>query len=156
MVLHQPAGVCRRSIVAVQIAPQHAQHRHLLPAMMGSMGKPPREYPSARAFHVKKSGLLLEPTLRLLAQRRQPFPTILRISFDELDAAFLGRQWRRAHVNSKHGAKPKILAHALMHHLFPHTTPATVALSRTHRQVFVVELAPDANHLYPLGFVGLN
>src|SRR6266849_6951212 len=123
--------------------------------MMGGMCEAPREYPSARAFHVKKCGLLLEPTLRLLAQHRQPFPTILRISLDEFQPRFLRRQRRRAHVDSKHAAKPKIFAHALMHHLLPHTTPARVAFSRTHGQIFAAALAPDANHLYPIGFVGL-
>src|SRR6266700_5745935 len=31
VVLHEPSSIRRRAVIAVQVAPQHPQHRHLLP-----------------------------------------------------------------------------------------------------------------------------
>ena len=47
-VLHQSAGIGGRSVVAVQIATEHPQHRHLLPSMMRRVRQAAREYPRAR------------------------------------------------------------------------------------------------------------
>lgn len=37
VIRHPSTGIRRRAIVAVQIAAQHSQHRHLLPPMMRSV-----------------------------------------------------------------------------------------------------------------------
>jgi hypothetical protein len=34
VILHQAAGISRGTVVAVQIAAEHTQHRHLLAAVM--------------------------------------------------------------------------------------------------------------------------
>src|SRR5260370_16421603 len=155
MILHQAAGVRRRPVIAVQIAPQHPQHGHLLAAMMRRMRQPPRQHPSSRARYIKKLRLPLKPTLLLSPQGLKPFPTVLRITLDELPPHLLRRQRRRAHVNSQHGAKPEVLAHALVHHLLPHAAPSPVVRSRTHRQILIAKLAPHADNLHALGLVCL-
>ena len=54
VILHQSAGVRRRSVVAVEIASEHAQHRHLLAAMMRGVRQPAREHPGSRRRTSKK------------------------------------------------------------------------------------------------------
>jgi hypothetical protein len=139
-----------------EVQAQHAQHRHLLSAMMRSMRQPPRQHPGSRAGNVKKLCFFLEPALWLLAQRLQPLSAVFRIAPDEFQPRLLSRQRRRTYVNSQHGAKPQILAHALVHHLFPHAAPPPVACPRAHRQILVAEFAPNADHLYPLRPVRLH
>ena len=46
MILHQATGVRGRTVVAVQVAPQHPEHGHLLPAMMRRVRQPARQNPS--------------------------------------------------------------------------------------------------------------
>ncbi len=134
MILHQPAGIRRRPIVAVHLAPQHAQHGHQLPAMMRSVGHPPHHHPGPRPLHLKELRLSLPPRIILRLQRLQSLPAVLGISLHELQPCFGSRQRRRPHINSQHVPKPQILAHALMHHLLPHTPPPRIPAARPQPQ----------------------
>jgi hypothetical protein len=69
------------------------------------------------------------------------------------------RERRRTHIDAQHRAEPRVLAHALVHHLFVlfvHTVSAPIGLVASQRVILVPELTPDAHDLYALGFVTLN
>src|SRR5579883_1655492 len=144
MVLHQSARVRRRPIDAVQIPPQHAQHCHLLPPMVGRVRNPPRHHPCARPRHIKKSRLPLPPPFLLAPQRRQPLPAVFRVSPHKLEPRLAAGQRRRSHVDSQHVPEPQVLAHALMHHLLSHAPPPRIPRIRPELHVLVSELAPHA------------
>ena len=71
-------------------------------------------------------------------------------------AGFLVRERRSADVDAQHGAEPRVLAHALVHHVFVNAASARIGLQRSHRKVRVLELTPDAEDLHALGFVGVD
>src|SRR5437667_12722823 len=150
MVLHQAASVSSRAVVAVQFAPEHSQHSHQLTSMMGRMSQSPSHYPGARTLHIEEFCALFPPGFILLPQRGEPFSAVFRVSLHELEPCLLLRKRRRAYVNSKHVAKPEILADALMHHLLMHAAPARIAVSRTNGKIFVLKLAPHADELQTL------
>src|SRR5713226_9887362 len=154
--LHQPAGVGGRAIVAVDIVPEHAQHGHLLSAVMRGMGNAPPHHPSARPLDVEEGHLFLPPTLVFRLQRREPLAAVFRVAPDKFQASFLPRQRRRAHVNAEHVPEPSVLAHALVHHLLVDAPSARIALARTRGKLLVAELAPHADHLDSLASVRLD
>jgi hypothetical protein len=156
MILHQPARVSGRPIIAMHITPQHPQHCHQLSPMMRRMRDPPRHHPGPRPVHIEKLHILLPPHLIFLLQRRQPLPAVLRISFHEFQPRLLLRQRRCAHINSQHIEEPQVFAHALMHHLLMHAASLRITLPRTHRKILVPELTPHAHHLHPLGGIRLD
>src|SRR5438093_7507659 len=156
MILHQAASVGGGTIVTVQFASEDSQHSHQLTSMMGRMSQSPSHYPGARTLHIEEFCALFPPGFILLPQRGEPFSAVFRVSLHELEPCLLLRKRRRAYVNSKHVAKPEILADALMHHLLMHAAPARIAVSRTNGKIFVLKLAPHADDLQPLGRIGLD
>lgn len=153
MILHQPARIRRRAVVAMDFPPQHSKHSHQLPAMMGRMRNPTHHDPRMTPKYIEESGLSLPPCICLSSQSYEPLPAIFRISLDEFHSCLLGGQRRSAHIDSEHVAKPQILTHALMHHLFMRAAPSRIAFPRPHRQVLIKEFTPDADHFQPLGCV---
>src|SRR5437867_11732280 len=135
MVLHQAASVSSRAVVAVQFASEDSQHSHQLTSMMGRMSQSPSHYPGARTLHIEEFCALFPAGFILVSQRGKPFLAVFRVSLHELEARLLLRQRRRTYVNSKHVAKPEILADALAHHLLMHATPSWIGLSTTNQKV---------------------
>jgi len=133
MILHQPAGICRRPIIAVQIMRQHSQHRHLLSPMMGRVRYPPHHHPGPRSRDIEKLRQALPPRFLFRAQLLQPFAAVFCIPFHEFQPRLLRRQRRLAHFDSQHRAEPQVFAHALMNHLFPYAAPARIARIRPER-----------------------
>src|SRR3954453_5010207 len=106
----EAAGVGRRAVVAVEVAPEHPQHRELLAAMVRGVGDAPGEDPGARASGLEEVRLFLPPGVDLLAQRGQPLSAVLGIAAHELDPRLDRGQRRRAHVDPEHLLEPAVLA----------------------------------------------
>src|SRR5579862_6064882 len=156
MILHEAASIGSRTIIAVQISSEHAQHRHQLPAVMRSMGNAPDHYPGSRALHIEELHILFPPGLILRPQLGQALSAILGIPLHKLQPCFHLRQRRRAHINPQHVAKPQVFAHGLMHHLLMHVASPRVALPRTHRQILVAKFAPHTDDFHALGRIRLD
>src|SRR5579859_1515984 len=124
--------------------------------MMRRVRDSPYHHPCPRALDLEELDVLLKPRLVLRLQGGPPLPAVLRITFDEFEPYFRIRQRRCPHVNSQHVPEPQILAHALMHHLFMHASPAWIPIARPNRQVLIPKFAPDAQHLDPLRRIGFN
>ena len=60
-VLKEPAGICSRTVRAVQLVAKHPQISRQLPAMVCRMSDSPHEYPCAAPNHVEESCILLKP-----------------------------------------------------------------------------------------------
>lgn len=146
MVLHEPTRIGCRTVVAMNLASQHPQHRHQLPAMMGRVRNPPHHDPRTAPRHIEESSMFIPPRVLFFFQSRQPLSAVFHISLNEFDLCFLGGQRRNVHIDSEHVPEPQILTHALMHHLFMHTAPSRIAWSRPDRQILVQEFTPDADY----------
>src|SRR5690349_9918379 len=84
----------------------------------------------ARAMHIEERCVFLPPRFERLAQSSQTLAAVLGIALHELQTGFsLWQEWR-AHVDPQHVAKPEILTHTLVHHLFVHAAPSRVGLLR--------------------------
>src|SRR5262245_561664 len=142
MILHEAASVSRWPVVAVQIATEHPEHCHLLPAVMGCVRQPSRHGPGSRPHDIEELRLLLPPSLIRLTEPFEPTSAVLRVALDELRADFtLGKRWR-SDVDAEHVPKPGVLADTLMHHLLVYAPAPRIVVLRTHREVLVAELTP--------------
>src|SRR4029453_4659284 len=141
---------------AVDFAVQHAQHRHLLTAMMRSVGNAPDQNPPSAANDLEEAGLLLEPHLWLMTHELETLARIGRVAADGAGTV-LGRWKRRgSNIDTQHRPKPQVLAHALVNHLLADAAASAIGLMRTHGQVLVLEHAPDAYDLHDFRLVGVN
>src|SRR5262245_50182938 len=143
VILHQAARVSRRPVVAVHVASQHAQHRHLLASMMRRVSQPARHHPRSRSRHVEERRTRFPPRVVRLTKTRETTAAVFGVALDELHADFATGQWRRADVDPEHDTKPRVLAHALMHHLFEHAASSRIIESWTDGEILVAKLAPD-------------
>src|SRR5207237_9321926 len=75
---------------------------------------------------------------------------------DEAETRFTARERRRADVDAEHGAKPGVLADALMHHVLAHAASPRIVRLRTHVEILIAELAPHAEHLDALRLVAVD
>ena len=156
VMLHQPARVGRRPVVAVEIAAEHPQHRHLLASVVRRVRQPSREDPGSRSPHIEERGQLLPPPLIALPEALEAAFAVFRVSRHELESRLLRRQRRRAHVDAEHRPEPRILADALMHHVLANAAPARVIPVRPDSEIVVSELAPDAEYLDAFGGVAVD
>ena len=68
----------------------------------------------------------------------------------------IGRKRRSADIDSKHIAKPGVLADALMDHVLAHAASALVDRMGSSFHVFVMKTVPDGKNLHNFGFVGFD
>ncbi len=66
------------------------------------------------------------------------------------------RKRRRTDIDPQHGAEPQIFADALVHQVLVHAAASWIGPVWSNWKVFVPELAPDTQDLYPLGLVSVD
>jgi hypothetical protein len=140
----------------VQIAAEHPQHRRLLAAMMRRVRQAARHHPRARARDVEERRLLFPPAIVSLAKAVEPLAAVFGVARDEPRARLGRRERRRADVDAEHRPEPRVLADALVDHLFAHAAAAGIAGPRPGCHVRLGEFAPHAEHLQPFGLVALD
>jgi hypothetical protein len=113
-------------------------------------------HPRSGALHIEELRQLFPPELVFLPKYSEPLAAMFRVAFHEPDAGFLFRKRRGIDFDAQHVAKPQVLAHALMHHLFVHAASARIAVLRPYWKLLILELAPYADHLDALGFVSFD
>src|SRR5260370_32438489 len=114
--------------------------------MVGSVIQAAGHDPRAGFDYVEKIGFGLPPRRFFFLRLSQPLPAVLRVTVDEVETRFRLRKRRRSHVNCQHSAKPKILADALVDHLFAYAAAAWISAVRTDNQVVVAKFAPDTEN----------
>src|SRR5262245_33145223 len=117
VILHQPTRIGRRAVITVEITTEHAQHGHLLPAVMRRMRESTGHHPGLRPPDVEKHGLVLPPRLVRVPESFESPLADVRVAPDELEPSFRWGQRRRADINTEHRPKPRVLADALVDHV---------------------------------------
>jgi hypothetical protein len=77
----------------MQPAAEHAQHHHLMPAVMGSVRQASHHDPSPRTFDIEDRVAPSHQPSDLSRRAMQPFQAAFSVTFHELDARFFA--WRR-------------------------------------------------------------
>ena len=98
----------------MDVAIQHAQHGHLLTAMMCGVRHPPHHDPGAAARRIEELHFLFPEGVVLGAQGIQPFVRVLPILPDKTRAGFGPGQGRRAYVDAEKLLKPVVFADAFI------------------------------------------
>src|SRR5262245_36883980 len=155
-ILHQTSRVSRWTVVAVQVASEHAQHGHLLTLMVRRVRQPARHDPRLRSADIEERRRYFPPAAIGPPQRLEAFAAVFRVALHELDPYFALRKRRRTDIDAQHAPKPGVLADALMHHVLVHAASARIRRMRPHWKILVPELAPDAQDFEPLGLVALD
>src|SRR4030095_2495959 len=103
--------------------------------MVRCVRQAPRHHPCSRALDIEEGRQLLPPSLVLVPKRLQALPTVLSVTFHELEAGFRARQRWSANVDAEHVAKPVVLADALVNHLLVHAASAVIVLVRSDGEI---------------------
>src|SRR5262249_18888423 len=153
LVLNKASGISGGTVVAVEVAPQHSQHGHLLATVVRCVGNSAGHHPGSRTPHVKEGGFTFEPGLVFGLERRQPPGAEICVTLHEAEPRL--RRWQRwrTYLDTKHVAKPQVLADALMHHLLVHAASARVASIRTERKILIMKLTPHAHNFDSFRFI---
>ena len=113
-------------------------------------------HPRSGALHIEERRCFLPPPLLRASKNLEASGAVRSVLLDERDPRFGLRERRRVHIDAEHLAKPDVLAHALMDHLFAHAAPSWIVTFRSYQQILVSELAPDADHFDSLGFIAVD
>src|SRR5688572_31559694 len=120
------------TVIAVDLALQHAQECHLLSAMMRCVRDAPHHDPCAAARNTEERHFLLPPRVVTTPESRKTRASGFGITLNECDARLVGRKGRHAKINAEHILEPCVLAHALMHHVFSDAAATLVCRMRTN------------------------
>lgn len=156
VILHEATGVRSGSVVAVEVAAEHAEHGHLLAAVMRGVRDAAGEDPGARAGHVEECGWTFPPGVVFGLQGGESLGAEVGIFVDKGEAGFFGGERRGANIDAEHGAEPEVFADALMDHLFADGTAAGIAGIGAEGQVGVSKFAPGAEDFEAFGGVSFH
>src|SRR5262245_46095691 len=101
--------------------------------MMRCVRQPPYHHPGSRTINIEEPRHLLPPALLRPPKDVESSGAVLRVLSDELDSHFTSGNGRRTDIDAKHVPKPRVLTHALMHHVLMDAASASIILIRTHR-----------------------
>src|SRR5262245_65389639 len=108
---------------------------------MGRVSQPSRHHPGSRSPDIEERDQLFPPRLVGTPKAVESPAAVFGVPLHELERCLPHRKRWRADVDAEHGAEPRVLADALMHHVFMKAPSTRIVLPRPDFEVCVAELS---------------